>query len=115
MRKSLLEQRQPILQLLKATALHQTTLSAQKQLPGTESQRDLNGIERCWLLAHCVTHGETLPHLMKNIGKLLEFLQLCATPPCRSWAPEVLPKDAKCPLPLKCETVFFWPTIFTRW
>ena len=41
--KSLLEQRQPILQLLKATALHQTALSAQKQLPGTESQRDLNG------------------------------------------------------------------------
>lgn len=43
MHKSLLEQWQPILQLLKATALHQTTLSAQKQLPGTESQRDLNG------------------------------------------------------------------------
>lgn len=42
MHKSLLEQWQPILQL-KATALHQTTLSAQKQLPGTESQRDLNG------------------------------------------------------------------------
>ena len=46
MHKSLLEQRQPILQLLKATALHQTTLSAQKQLPelkANETWTVLNG------------------------------------------------------------------------